>query len=180
MKIRNVFMLVCALVWLIQTDGVAEKSVLAQKQKKENPGGLKPGDPSPDFRAVDVNGRPVFLKSLKGKYVYIDLWATWCGPCLGEVPHLQKLEKKMHDRKIVFVSISCDDDFGGWKEYVQENAMGGIQLNFDGNQRFQELYQVKSIPRFILLDKKGRIINADMTRPSNPKTGKTLEALKGI
>ncbi len=183
MKIKSVFVLICCLTMGVQTYVAAEKSVAPVKQEKKKTGTsgkLKLGDPSPEFRAIDVNGKPLSLKSLKGKYVYIDLWATWCGPCLGEVPHLQALEKKMHGKKIVFVSISTDTNYKLWKEFVEKNGMTGIQLSFDGNKRFQELYGVTSIPRFILLDKKGHIINMNMTRPSDPETEKVLEKLKGI
>ena len=183
MKMKNVFMLICCLTMGVQAYVMAGKGTVSSGQenrKAEISGKLKPGDPSPEFRAIDVNGKPLSLKSLKGKYVYIDLWATWCGPCLGEVPHFQALEKKMHGKKIVFASISTDTDFKLWKEFVKKSGMTGIQLNFDGNKRFLELYGVTSIPRFILLDKKGHIINMNMTRPSDPETEKTLKSLKGI
>lgn len=141
---------------------------------------LKAGMPSPDFKYRDVSGKVVKLQDLKGRYVYIDVWATWCGPCCGEIPHLKKLEKEMHGKKIVFVSISCDKDRQAWIDFVKKNQMGGIQLNTEGNEDFMSAYGIKGIPRFILLDKKGKIINADMTRPSQPETLETLSSLKGI
>ena len=141
---------------------------------------LKPGDVSPDFMAVDTSGRKFSLKSLKGKYVYIDLWATWCSPCIAEISHLQRLERVFKRKRIVFVSISCDDDREAWLNYLRCNKMGGIQLNFDGNPMFRGAYGVKAIPRFILLDKKGRVIDPNMTRPSDQETDVTLRALKGI
>ena len=63
---------------------------------------LKAGMPSPDFKYRDVSGKVVKLQDLKGKYVYIDVWATWCGPCCGEIPYLKKLEKEMHGKKSRF------------------------------------------------------------------------------
>ena len=143
-------------------------------------GKLKPGDASPEFMAVDSNRRLVSLKDFKGKYVFIDVWATWCAPCVGQIPHLQRLEKLFKGKKIVFVSISCDEDVDEWLGYLRKNKMEGVQLNFDCNRRFQDAYGVKAIPRFILLDKKGRVVNPNMTRPSDPETEKTLNALKGI
>ena len=156
-------------------EGVAKENEVNTSGKK-----LKPGDPSPDFMAVDTSGRKFSLKNLKGKYVYIDLWATWCSPCKAEIPHLQRLERLFKRKKIVFVSISCDDDREAWLNYLRRNDMGGIQLNFDGNPRFRSAYGVNAIPRFILLDKKGQVINPNMTRPSDPETDVTLRALKGI
>ena len=143
-------------------------------------GRLKPGDTSPDFMAVDSTRRLVSLKSFKGKYVYVDLWATWCSPCVAQIPHLQKLEKLFEGKNIAFVSISCDDDMDEWLNYLRKHKMDGIQLNFDCNTRFRDAYGVTAIPRFILLDKKGKVINPNMTRPSDAKTEKTLKALKGL
>ena len=150
--------------------------VNAQEKKEE----LKAGDQSPVFKYVDINGKEVSLSDLKGKYVYIDVWATWCPPCKGELPHLKELEKKMHGKKMVFVSISCDKDKAAWEKMVKEQGLGGIQLHNGGDREFMKAYNITGIPRFILLDKKGKIINPKMTRPSNPETEKTLNALKGL
>ena len=141
---------------------------------------LKKGMASPGFRYRDVNGKIVTLKDLQGKYVYVDIWATWCGPCCMEIPHLKELERKMHGKKIVFVSISVDENRKKWQQFVKEKKMGGIQLNVEGNEKWVEAYHVDGIPRFILLDKKGKIVDADMTRPSDAKTLQCLSELKGI
>ena len=146
------------------------------QEKKE----LKEGDQAPTFKYLDINGKEVSLSDLKGKYVYIDIWATWCGPCTGELPHLKELEKKMHGKKIVFVSISCDKDKAAWEKMVKEKGLEGVQLHNGGDRAFMDAFGVKFIPRFILLDKKGKVVNANMTRPSHAETEKTLKALKGI
>lgn len=146
-------------------------------QEKE---GLKAGDKSPDFKYLDINGKEVSLADLKGKYVYIDVWATWCGPCKAQIPHLKELEKKLHGKNIVFVSISCDKDKGAWETMVKEQKLDGVQLHTGGDQSFMNAYAIKGIPRFILLDKEGKIVNPNMTRPNNPETEKVLTALEGI
>ena len=141
---------------------------------------LLPGTPSPDFCYKDIQGKERSLKDFRGNYMYIDVWATWCGPCKMEIPHLQRLEENMHGKKIVFVSISCDDNRLAWERMVKQKGLGGVQLQIDGDRAFMSAYGVQGIPRFILLDKKGRIVNAWMTRPSDPETEKTLLNLKGI
>lgn len=140
----------------------------------------KPGAPSADFKFADINGKVVSLKDLRGNYVYIDVWATWCGPCCQEIPSLQKLEEKMHGKKITFVSISWDRKRNDWVKMLEEKKLGGIQLHFGGDEAFFKEYGVEFIPRFILLDKKGKVVNAYMTRPSDPKTEETFNTLKGI
>lgn len=138
------------------------------------------GQPSPDFKYMDMNRKEVTLADFAGKYVFIDVWATWCGPCRAELPHLQNLEHRYKDKNIVFVSISCDQDRMAWQNMVKKEKMGGVQLHTGRNQKFLDDYMITGIPRFILLDREGKIISANMTRPSEPKTITTLDALEGI
>lgn len=137
---------------------------------------LKAGDASPSFSYKDINGKVVTLESLKGKPVYIDIWATWCPPCRAELPALKELEKK-YGSKIHFVSISCDQEEAKWKEMVREKDLKGIQLHIGTDRAFMMAYEVRGIPRFILLDENGHILESDMSRPSNPETAKKLESL---
>lgn len=151
-----------------------------EEVKKEVSERLAPGSMSPDFEYTSIDGDTCSLKDFRGKYVYIDIWATWCGPCCEEIPYLQKLEEKMKNKNIVFVSISCDVNRMTWARIVREKKLGGVQLHMRNDTSFKEAYGIGGIPRFILLDKEGRIISTDMTRPSNPETAKTLENLEGI
>jgi thiol-disulfide isomerase/thioredoxin len=133
---------------------------------------LVQGKPSPIFeKYVNHDGTTSSLADFKGKYVYIDVWATWCGPCVAEIPALQTLEKQFHDANIVFVSISIDEqkDFEKWKNFVTERNMGGIQLYADNawNSDFIKKYNIDSIPRFILIGPDGKIVDADALRPSD-------------
>ena len=139
--------------------------------------GLRAGNPSPSFTCQDINGNSVSLSDLKGKLVYIDVWATWCGPCRGEIPHLKKLEEAYHGKDIYFVSISTDQDKTAWEKMVKELDLKGIQLHIGSDRSFMKDYLINSIPRFILLDKDGNIVSADMTRPSNPKTAEKFDEL---
>ena len=93
---------------------------------------------------------------------------------------MKELEKKMRKKKIVFVSLSCDENPSVWKEMVKKEKLGGIQLHMGRDMKFREAYGITAIPRFILLDKEGKIVNATMTRPSDPQTEKVFNALNGI
>lgn len=141
---------------------------------------LKEGDLIPDFKCKNVNGKEFSLRNLKGKYVFIDVWASWCPPCRSEIPHMRILEEKLAKKKIVFVSISVDRVKKEWEEMVKELKMEGLQLYIGRDEAFLNALGVKTIPRFILVDKKGRIVNLKMPRPSNPETLEILMALKGI
>lgn len=135
------------------------------------------GNPSPSFKYKDITSKEVALEDLKGKLVYIDVWATWCGPCRGEIPHLQALEHAYAGKDIYFVSISCDQDKNAWQEMVKKEELGGIQLHMDGDKSFMEAYLIRGIPRFILLDREGKIVSGDMSRPSDPATVQKIDGL---
>ena len=138
------------------------------------------GQPAVPFTFKDITGKKVSLSDLKGKYVYIDVWATWCGPCNAEIPHLKKLEEEFEGRNICFVSISCDDSRNAWERFVQVKQLGGIQLHMGGDKSFMEAIRCKGIPRFLLIDQDGKFLNANMPRPSDGKTLEILNTLPGL
>lgn len=156
---------------------------------------LPKGSPSPSFSNYEnYKGGTTSLSDLRGKYTYIDVWATWCGPCKAEIPSLKKLEKEYHDKNIQFVSLSVDDGRGyrgstkeesaklakeGWKKMIAEKELGGIQLLAPKGwqSQFIQDYKINGIPRFILLDPDGNIVNPDAPRPSSPRIVDLFEEL---
>ncbi|MFA7444505.1 MAG: TlpA disulfide reductase family protein [Flavobacteriaceae bacterium] len=134
---------------------------------------LVKGNPSPEFDYENHKGGTTSLDDLEGKYVYIDVWATWCGPCKAEIPFLKEVEEKYHGKNIEFVSISIDDkkDYETWKNFVTEQQLGGVQLYADNawQSQFVKDYAIEGIPRFILVDTQGKIVSADAPRPSDEK-----------
>ena len=139
------------------------------------------GSVAPTFNYENVAGNKTKLQDLRGKYVYIDVWATWCGPCRGEIPSLARIEEKYKGKNIAFVSISVDEDkdHDKWKKFVSDKQLGGIQLFADKNwnSEFITSFGINSIPRFILIDPKGIVLNADAPRPSEPQLQEKLDSL---
>lgn len=139
------------------------------------------GKASKSFEYENHAGGKTKLEDLRGKYVYIDVWATWCGPCRAEIPFLKKVEEKYHGKKIEFVSISVDEDkdHEKWKKFVTDKSLGGIQLFADKNwmSEFITSYGINSIPRFILLDPKGNVVSANADRPSDANLVAQLDKL---
>lgn len=132
------------------------------------------GQPSPKFVEYEnYAGGTTSLDDLKGKYVYVDVWATWCGPCKREIPFLKEVEKKYHGKNIEFVSISVDKakDHDKWLDMVKEKELKGIQLfsDKDWESDFVKGYLIKGIPRFILIDPNGTIVSSNAPRPSDEK-----------
>jgi len=142
--------------------------------------GLAEGNNAPPFEFADTSGQMFSMADFKGKYIYLDVWATWCGPCKKEFPHLKKLEKEFEGKNIVFVSVSVDNTSDPWVNMVGEKKLGGVQLwagGFKGD--WTDAYKIKSIPRFILVDREGKLITASAPRPSGNIKG-MLEKLDGL
>jgi hypothetical protein len=96
------------------------------------------------------------------------------------MPYLKALEEKFKDAQIVFLGLSTDSDKSKWEAMVKTGELTGVQLHLGPQSAFQKAYQIDGIPRFILLDKEGKIIDNNMSRPSQDATAAALEALDGI
>ena len=143
---------------------------------------LAQGLTSPKFENYkNHKGGTTSLDNLKGKYVFIDVWATWCQPCKNEIPYLKNIEEKFHDKNIEFVGISIDEtkNYNIWKNMVSDKELAGTQLIADKNweSEFIKNYKIDAIPHFILIDPEGNIVNAQAPRPSDPKLVEILESL---
>lgn len=90
------------------------------------------------------------------------------------------MEARLHRRNICFVSISVDKDWTAWEKKVEADSLGGIQLIAGEDRSFRNAYLVQGIPRFILLDPEGKIVDANMSRPSDPETFRFLNSLPGL
>lgn len=137
------------------------------------------GSPFPSGVVLeDADGNVVDFSSFKGKYVYIDLWASWCGPCCKEVPHLQALEKELQNENVVFLSISTDTDKNAWLNKMKELGMHGNQLH-DRDNTICNALNVKGIPFFLIYDREGKLHTYKAMRPSSGDALKAfLEALE--
>jgi len=146
-----------------------------------------------DFTMFDKNGKTFRLSDYKGKLIYIDIWATWCGPCVEEFPHSRKLvERYRKNEDLVFLYLSKDSNQKSWKNYLKKNpalkGIHGIQppkkddydhLKIDSNN-VMRLYKINGIPRYILIGKDGKIINYNAARPSELVNNKYLDSLLTI
>lgn len=143
---------------------------------------LAEGSVSPKFMNYEnFKGGKTSLDDLKGKYVYVDVWATWCGPCKTEIPFLKEIEKAYQGKNIEFVSISVDEakSHDKWFQMVAEKELGGIQLFSDKNWKsdFILAYKINSIPRFLLIDPQGNIVSPDAPRPSSKELKPLFDSL---
>jgi thiol-disulfide isomerase/thioredoxin len=133
-------------------------------------GSLKKGVIAPAFKLIDTKGKTVTLSDFKGKVVYIDMWASWCGPCLKEMPYMEALKKKFSNMPVEMIAISIDTDKGKWLAKIASMKLGGVQLiDYKGseNSKIAKDYKIHGVPHYVLIDKNGRIASAFAPRPSS-------------
>lgn len=123
-----------------------------------------------EFTYPDRTGKKVSLSDFKGKVVVVDVWATWCGPCMQQLPFLKKLEQEMYGKDVVFIGVSLDvaKDREKWLNTLEKEKLDGIQIFADGWTKITKDYGIKAIPRFLVFSKKGEVISIDAPRPSDP------------
>lgn len=153
-----------------------------QEQLKINES-LGAGNPSPTFTDyINYKGGTSSLSDFKGKYTYIDVWATWCIPCIYEMPYMNEIEKEYEDNEnIQFIGLSIDrrGDEDKWRKMIVDKELMGSQLLADKEieSQFIKDYYIYGIPRFILLDPDGKIVSYDAPRPSEPKLKELFNSL---
>ena len=126
---------------------------------------VRSGELAPEIEAEDENGKSVKLSDYRGKIVFLDVWATWCGGCVEGLPYFVALREKYKERKdIVFLTLTIDEESfkESWKKFLKEKKFSGkIPHLFPTNREsFEKSYCITGIPRYILIDKEGKIVNA--------------------
>lgn len=135
-------------------------------------------EPAIDFTFPDIDGKNVSLSDFKGKVVFLDFWATWCGPCIASIPEIKKLEAEYHGKDIVFIAVSVDKakDFEKWKTFVKEKELVGVQLFSSNDPKLSEDYKISGIPRFVVIDKAGNVAASRAMHPSTKEIREFLNA----
>lgn len=137
---------------------------------------LLSGQPAIDFAMTDEEGNVKHLADFKGKVIYIDLWATWCGPCIQESPAFEALGKKYAGRNIVFLPISTDTTTKPWLKFLDEHKKELTQYH-SNDAALKGDWAIMYIPRFILIDQDFKIVNAYAPRPSSEEISPLIDSV---
>lgn len=141
---------------------------MAQTKKIAN------GMPAPDFSYPDLSGRKWGPKDFRGKYLIVDFWASWCGPCRQEIPHLKEVYKKYKDKGLEILAVSIDAKADQWKKALNEEKMSWAQAHAPESKPVMSSYLFNGIPFLVLIDKEGRIIEKDLRGESLDKKLKEI------
>lgn len=140
---------------------------------------LSGGVEAPNWTAKDIKGNDVSLSSFKGHYVFVEIWATWCAPCIQELPYFCRLAFDYRSKNIFFVSISIDTNIQDWKEFIA-NRQGEVThlINTDGfKAKFMRDYGINGVPKFMLFDPLGKVVDVKMSYPSDKLVTVKLDKL---
>ncbi len=154
------------------TNIILNKSRVIQKLSK--------GQPAPLFAGTTLDNQPFNIADLKGKYVIIDVWATWCGPCKYQSPFYEKFALKYKKQNIEFVALSIDDNIQDWFVDAKSKSKSVLQVHVNDKKQFSKEYDAQSIPRFILIDPDGNLVNSAMPFPSAPIFEQVLRQELGL
>ena len=137
---------------------------------------LSPGMPAPGFTLADINGSEVALDDFLGKVVYLDFWASWCGPCLQQIPHAKELKKRMADQEdLVFLYVSVDNDEEAWRNMVANREIEGVHVNIPGfSHEVPQSYNLRGVPTFYVIGRDGNIFDNRPPRPSQENIDEVL------
>jgi len=145
--------------------------VKRQMEVQKRQAHLQPGKEWPDFEAKDLSGKPLSVGKFKGKVVLVDFWATWCGPCVAELPNVKKAYAEYHDAGFEIIGVSLDNKREALDEFLKKNKMSWPQT-FDGKGWENEIagqYGIQSIPATFLIGPDGKIIARDLRGPALEK-----------
>ena len=134
---------------------------------------IKSNKKAPDFSLTDLNGKWVEIKQLKGKVIFLNFWATWCGPCKEEMPSLEVLHRQFKEKNFVLLTISVDyEGIKPVQEFINKHQYT-FPVLLDPKGETLDLFEVKGIPTTFLIDKKGKMVG----KAIGPRDWKSVEVV---
>lgn len=148
------------------------------------------GNLAPEGYILNIDSIQKSTKDFEGKLLIIDFWATWCSPCIDEAPKFKELENEYENEKVEFITVSVDDEYKFWKDYILENSWETDNYWFgmkESNQFFSYMYSeveidstkaiLIALPKYVIISPRGKILNNQASKPSDPQFEEELKQL---
>lgn len=166
------------LIFFVVVGSIAALFIYREASKTGQPGVISVGQQAPDFTIKDENGKQVKLSDFRGKLVFLNFWATWCAPCIEEMPEMDTLNQKFKDRKFQMMAVSVDNNWEVVKDFYNKHNLE-IPTYLDPGQQIRNSYKVRGYPETFILDRNGSVLKYIIgpQRWSDPKMMATIEAL---
>ncbi len=136
------------------------------------------GEKLPKVELIDINGYMTPLDRFKGKVIYLEFWASWCEPCIQQLPYTKEIREEYKDKELVFVYISLDEEEEDWRRMIEKKEIEGIHLHVNPSSQpdidFINKCHVESVPTYFIIDKKGNLVTVNAPRPSDKQQLKVI------
>ena len=154
-----------AIIFFLFVGSIAGYFVYKEATRVGTPGVVNVGQMAPDFTIKNQNGHPVKLSDYRGKVVFLNFWATWCGPCVEEAADVEKLNNTFKERKFQMLTVSVDTDWKPVNEfYAKHNLTVPVYLD-PGQQVARGLYKITGVPETFLIDANGHVVKHTWSLP---------------
>jgi peroxiredoxin len=166
-----------AIIFFLVVGSVAGYFVFREVTRVGEPGVINIGQQAPDFAIKDQQGRPIKLSDYRGKVVFLNIWGTWCGPCVEEMPEMQTLYQTFKDRKFEMIPISIDNDWEDVNKFYKEHNLT-LPAYLDPGHQIASLYKVYKYPETFLIDANGYVVKHTWQEHwANPRVMGTVDNL---
>ena len=144
------------ILFFLVVGGIAGLFIYREKTKVGQPGVISVGQQAPDFSIKDAEGKLVKLSDYRGKVVFLNFWATWCAPCVEEMPEMNVLQEKYKDRKFQMMAISVDNSWDVVRDFYEKHNLD-MPTFLDPGQQVRSMYKVRGYPETFVIDGKGSV-----------------------
>ena len=168
---------VIPIIFFLVVGSVAGFFVYREVTRVGAPGVINIGQQAPEFSIKDQQGNPVKLSDYRGKVVFLNIWGTWCQPCIEEMPEMETLNNRFKDRKFQMMAVSIDNDWDEVNKFYKEHNLT-MPAFLDPGHQIAELYKVYKYPETFLIDANGFVVKHTWQEHwADPRVMKVVENL---
>ena len=167
-----------AILFFVFVGGIAGYFVYQEATRTGSPGVVNIGQMAPDFTIKDQTGKLVKLSDYKGKVVFLNFWATWCGPCVDEAPEVEKLNNTLKDKKFQMLTVAIDTDWKPVNDFFAKHGLTVPVFLDPGQQIARGQYKITGVPETFIIDASGHVVkHTFVAHWADPRVVSFIESL---